>query len=71
MGHRQMKVESLVSFSYKDDKTISWRYENNIVSLGTFSHQEPSTDIMRVDCFTRRGRCYGLDKKKKQDDLRF
>ena len=70
----QMIVKVPMAFPYKDNKAVPWRYDCNIISAKPFDHQEPSTDIIEVDHFTRSGRCYGPDEKKdeerKQDKTR-
>ena len=59
-----MIMEALVVFPYSDNKAIPWRYECNIVSLGTLNRQELLIDIMVVGHFTNNGRYYESDEKK-------
>ena len=66
----QMVIEVPSPFPYKDNKTVPWRYDVNIVTPEVEKSKAIIEDVGEVGHFTRSGRCYSkeVEPVKKSSD---
>ncbi|PPR89637.1 hypothetical protein GOBAR_AA31045 [Gossypium barbadense] len=66
----QMVIEVPSPFPYKDNKTVPWRYDVNIVTPEVEKSKAITEDVGEVGHFTRSGRCYSkeVEPVKKSSD---